>query len=231
MLFRAERFAVDGVDYMGIVTSGGGPGRADFEAICRMAERIRKNVGIKLCASLGMLDASQAVALRRAGFVSCHHNLETARSHYPSVCDSHEYEARVRTVRNAKAAGLRVCSGGLFGIGETWAQRLELSAELAALEVDSIPVNFLIPIPGTPLANAAPPTATTALAVIALLRLMHPRRDLVICGGREKSLGRFGALVFAAGANGIMVGNYLTAKGVDSAEDRLLLQTLGLRHG
>lgn len=230
-LFRAERFADAGVDRMGIVTSGGGPDPDDFEKLCRMAGRIRRNVDIKLCASLGLVDFRQAEELRRAGFTSYHHNLETSRSHYPAICVSHGYEARARTIRNAKMAGLRVCAGGIFGVGETWEQRLELSGELANLGVDSIPLNFLVPIPGTPLADAAAPGPETALAVIALFRLMHPRRDLVVCGGRELSLGRFGALIFSAGANGVMVGDYLTVKGVGIDEDRLLLETLGLRHG
>lgn len=228
MLARAERFAGAGVTYMGMVTSGTGPTPRDFEKLCRMGERIRRTVDIKLCASLGVLGAEEAGRLVAAGFASYHHNLETARSHYPAVCPSHKYESRVETVRNAKAAGLRVCSGGIFGVGESWEQRLELSAELALLDVDSIPVNLLIPVAGTPLAGTRPPPPEEALALIALLRLMHPRRDIVVCGGRT-SLGRFETLLFSAGANGLMVGDYLTTRGGQLDRDLELLATLGLR--
>lgn len=227
MLGRAESLAGAGTTYMGMVASGTGPTPADLDSLCRMGEKIRARVDIKLCASLGILGRDEMNRLAGAGFASYHHNLETARSHYPKVCSSHDYERRVETVRNAKAAGLRVCSGGIFGIGETWEERVELSAELAELGVDSIPVNLLAPIAGTPLGGMPPPAPGEALLVIALLRLMHPGRDIVVCGGRS-GLGRFETLIFSAGANGLMVGDYLTTKGGRLEKDLELLRTLGL---
>lgn len=227
-LFHAERLAGAGVDYLGLVTAGTRPEDADFARLCRMGRRIAARVDIRLCASLGLLSPGQAMELKGSGFTSCHHNLETSRSHYPAVCTSHAYEERVETVENASRAGLRVCSGGIFGIGETWEQRLELSAELAELGVDSIPINYLIPIPGTPLADAAPLSSSEALALIAMLRLMHPDRDILICAGRVERLGRYSPLLFAAGANGLMVGDCLTVKGGPLELDRALLNDLGL---
>ncbi|MDR0467108.1 MAG: biotin synthase BioB, partial [Deltaproteobacteria bacterium] len=164
----------------------------------------------------------------QAGFAGYHHNLETAPSHYPSVCTTHRHERRVQTVKIAKAAGLRVCSGGIFGLGESWAQRFELADMLRRLDVDSIPVNFLMPIPGGPFANSAPAPAWEALAVIALLRLMHPERDIICCGGRTQTLQQCEALMFAAGANALMTGNYLTTEGSPFQRDKALLDALGI---
>jgi len=229
LLRQAESFAAAGLLYMGIVTSGVSPSPRDFEQICETGHHIRARVGIRLCASLGLLRPQQANALRQAGFSCCHHNLETARSCYASVCTTHSYKHRVQTVKHAKMAGLRVCSGGIFGLGETWAQRFELASLLQELDVDSIPVNFLIPIPGGPFAEHPPMPAWEALAVIALLRLMHPERDIICCGGRTQVLQQCEALLFAAGANGLMTGNYLTTEGKPFQHDKALLEALGIQ--
>jgi len=231
LLERARVLAEHGVDRMGIVTSGGGPSDKELDAICAAAGRILGEVDIKLCASLGMLREGQAERLVRAGFTSYHHNLETARSHYPAVCGTHSYELRVDTVRRAKAAGLRVCSGGLFGLGESWEQRLEFSETLRELDVDSIPVNFLIPIAGTRLERMPVLSPGEALDIVAVLRLMHPGRDIVICGGRSRALGEWDRAVPLAGANGLMVGDYLTAKGNPFERDMELLAILGFGRG
>lgn len=228
MLRRAEQMAEAGIDYMGMVTSGTKPTANDFDRLCAMAKRISGAVNIRLCASFGILSRDQADALSASGFTSYHHNLETARSHYPAVCTTHEYDLRLETVKNAKAAGLRTCSGGIFGVGESWEQRLELAEELTRLRVDSIPVNFLVPVPGTPLGDSPPLSPSEALATIAILRLMHPGRDIVVCGGR-KGLERYEPLLFSAGANGLMVGDYLTTKGGAPSADFSMLEALGLR--
>lgn len=229
MLRWAERLAQAGADYMGMVTSGTGPDEKDFENLCDMAAAVKTQFGLKLCASLGVLGESQARRLKQAGFTSYHHNLETSASFYPEICTSHPYQLRVETVRAARAAGLRVCAGGIFGVGESWEQRVELSALLRQLDVDSIPVNFLTPVPGTRLERLQPPAPGEALATIAMLRLMHPQRDIVVCGGRTGCLGRYDALVFTAGANGLMIGDYLTTKGTGLSADRELLGMLGGR--
>lgn len=231
LLERAALLADAGVTYMGIVTSGTGPTQRDFAAICEAAAYITERVGIRLCASLGVLHPEQATALKQAGFTSYHHNLETSAGYYPRVCSTHEHSIRVDTVRVALAAGLRVCSGGIFGLGESWQDRLELALELAALNVHSIPVNFLTPIPGTPLENASGLRAVEALAVIALFRLLHPSRDIVICGGRSRTLAEWQHCLFLAGANGLMVGDYLTTRGGALDADLSMLRELGvMRH-
>jgi biotin synthase len=228
LLREAEKFASAKVRFMGIVTSGLCPSPEDFEQICEAGRHIRARIDIHLCASLGLLRSEQARALRQAGFTSYHHNLETAQSHYPAICTTHSYERRVQTVKNAGTAGLRVCSGGIFGLGENWAQRLELAILLQKLDVDAIPVNFLLPVPGSPLAGHARMPAWEALAVIALLRLMHPERDIICCGGRTQVLRQGEALLFAAGANGLMTGNYLTTEGNPFQRDKALLEALGV---
>lgn len=226
---QAERFASAGLRFMGIVISGGAPSAGDFARLCETGAQTAARVDIRLCASFGLLSREQARALREAGFTSCHHNLESARSFYPAVCTTHSFERRAQTVVNAKAAGLRVCSGGIFGLGESWEQRREFALQLRELEVDSIPVNFLTPISGTPLAAQPILPADEALAVITLLRRVHPDRDIIICGGRTRVLGHREALLFQAGANAVMTGDYLTTHGSSIARDKALFEALGLK--
>ncbi|MEG2140227.1 MAG: biotin synthase BioB [Bilophila sp.] len=229
LLARAQELAAAGVARFGIVTSGTTPSEADIDALCEAATVILATVDIKLCASLGLLTSERALRLRQAGFTSYHHNLETAGSHFARVCTTHAYEDDLETVRVARAAGFRVCSCGIFGLGESWAQRIELAQTLTALKVDSLPLNFLNPIAGTPLENANLLPPEEALRVVALFRLLHPTQDVLICGGREKTFGDWQSWVLSAGANGIMTGNYLTTKGYDFSADNALLKTLGLR--
>jgi len=217
-----------GVKRMGIVTSGGSPSEHDLEKICHAAENIVKNTKIKLCASLGILSEKQLTCLIQAGFTSYHHNLETSKSYYPSICTTHSYDIRENTVLLAKTSGLRSCSGCLFGMGESWEQRLELSEALQKLEVDSIPINFLIPIKGTLLEKTKTMKPQEAMTIIAIMRLMHPDKDIIICGGRGQCLEEWDRSLFFAGANGLMIGDYLTAKGSAFERDMEILSTLGL---
>jgi biotin synthase len=228
LLAKAEELAAFGARYMGVVISGTAPTDRELDKLCDSAARIRAQTDIRLCASLGILRPGQAEALRQAGFTSYHHNLETAASYYAKICTTHGREEREQTVRLARAAGLRVCAGGIFGLGESWEQRLEMSESLAELEVDSIPVNFLNPIQGTPLGEAQRLRPGEALAVSALLRLMHPGRDILICGGRPATLGEWDRLLFSAGVNGLMIGNYLTLQGNPYTRDKAMLEELGL---
>ncbi|MDR1489875.1 MAG: biotin synthase BioB [Desulfovibrio sp.] len=231
LLRRARFLAETGADYMGIVCSGVGPTPKDFERILNAARRITRDIGIRLCASIGVLSLEQTRRMKEAGFTSVHHNLESARSFFPSVCSTHDYDARLETARNAKAAGLRLCCCGIFGLGESWEQRLELSETIRELDVDSIPLNFLNPIPGTPLADRRMLSASEALGIIAVMRLMHPRRDILICSGRTTVLAGWENAIFFAGANGFMLGDYLTLRGNPLEKDLGILRTLGLRAG
>ena len=228
---HACRLAEHGVTRMGIVTSGAGPSERDLDMLCETARTIRDHVDIQLCASLGVLTADMAARLGQAGFESYHHNLETARSHYPAICSTHGYDLRCATVREAKKSGLRVCSGGLFGIGESWEQRIELAATLQELRVDCVPVNYLMPVAGTRMGSCQPPAVWEALAIIALFRLMLPSSSIVLCGGRGATLGEWDRLALHAGADGFMVGDYLTEKGSPFQRDMLLLEEWGVGNG
>ena len=228
LLRRAEQLASAGVFRFGIVTSGSAPGDAELDELCRAARRIRGEVGIRLCASLGQLTVEQGLRLREAGFESYHHNLETAASHFSKICTTHAYEADLATLAAARGAGLRVCSGGILGLGESRKQRVELALILAGADVDSIPVNFLDPIPGTPLEPRPLLDPLEALRSVAVFRLLNPGRDILICGGRERVLGEWQNLVFAAGANGLMTGNYLSTPGCGLEDDAERLARMGL---
>jgi len=178
--------------------------------------------------SLGLAEPSFLRDLRSAGLCTYHHNLETAPSHYSRICTTHSYEERLRTVQAAKETGLVVCSGGIFGMGESCSQRAEFARVLKRLEVDRIPVNFLNPIPGTAMEGRRRLRPLEALHIVAALRILLPEREILVCGGREVTLRSLQPLLFAAGANGIMTGKYLTTPGQGAETDLRMLADLEL---
>jgi len=226
----ARKAEQGGSGCFGIVTSGTSIGSgAELDRICAALRTIRNEMRIAPSCSLGIIDLETAERLRDAGAITYHHNLETSRSFFPNICTTHDYDEDVATVRNARRAGLRVCCGGIFGMGETAEQRIELAFTLRELGVDSVPLNFLNPIPGTRLAEADYITPMECLQTIALYRLILPDRRISVCGGREKNLRDLQSWIFFAGANGTMVGNYLTTTGRDAAQDLRMFRDLGLR--
>ncbi|HMD69209.1 MAG TPA: biotin synthase BioB [Chitinivibrionales bacterium] len=178
-------------------------------------------------ASLGILSEEEFRLLKAAGVTCYNHNLETSRRCYASIVSTHRYDDRVNTVRAAQKAGLRVCCGGIFGMGETWEDRKALCLELRALNVDTIPMNFLIPIPGIRVAPASE-SPLEFLKIVSMFRLAHPRRTIKVCGGREKNLGPMQSLIFCAGANGYISGGYLTTQGNGIEADDEMIKLLGL---
>ena len=212
----------------GIVTSGTTVGGEEVDRICGALRRIRQETAIAPACSLGIISLETARALKDAGMATYHHNLETARSYFPNICSTHDYDDDIATIRSVKEAGLRVCSGGIFGIGESPAQRVELAFTLRELEVESIPLNFLNPIPGTPLEGAELITPLECLKAIALFRYVNPARQISVCGGREKNLRDLQSWIFFAGASGTMTGNYLTTTGRSAEEDWRMLADLEL---
>lgn len=212
----------------GIVTSGRAAGREEVEAVCEAVRALRGKGGIVPCASLGELGEPEAGRLRRAGLSRYHHNLETSRRFFPSICTTHRWADRVRTVRAARRAGLQVCSGGIFGLGETWGDRVDLALALRRLDVDSVPINFLMPVRGTPLGRRRPLNAREALRIVAVFRFVLPRAEIRVAGGRGLVLGPMQERIFAAGADAMMVGDYLTAKGLKPRDDLRMLRRLGL---
>jgi len=178
-------------------------------------------------ASLGILDDEDFRVLRQAGVVCYNHNLETSRSFFPKIVTTHAYDDRISTVKKAKAAGMKVCCGGIFGLGESWEQRKEMCLELMALDVDTVPINFLNAIPGT---RVKPPVETPLefLKIVALFRLALPSKTIKVCGGREANLGDLQSCMFHAGANGYVTGGYLTTHGAGLESDDAMIKRLGL---
>jgi biotin synthase len=228
ILLKAQEAKAMGARRFAIVTSGTALSTEELDDAVRAIRLIKDEAGLIPCASLGMLTKEAALRLKEAGLNRYHHNLETACSFFPQICNTHAYEEDLDTLRQAKEAGLQVCSGGIFGLGESPEQRLELAYTLKEQLVDSVALNFLVPIAGTPLEKAAPLTPREHLRFVALFRFILPDTDIRICGGREYGLRDLHPLVFWAGASGIMIGNYLTTKGRDHQADMQMIQDLGL---
>jgi biotin synthase len=213
----------------GIVTSGRKLSEVEIDKICKAIKRLSRVSSIIPCASLGKLTIDYGDRLKEAGLKRYHHNLETSENFFPKVCTTHSYSERVSTIKIAKEAGFEICSGGIFGIGETWEDRLELAMKLRELDVNSIPLNFLNPVHGTPFDKHKLLPPLEALRIIAIFRFVHPKREIRICGGREVTLRQLQSWMFYAGADGIIIGNYLTTMGRAPEEDIELIKDLGLR--
>ena len=199
-----------------------------MDQVLRAVNAIHAETGLDVDCSLGILTRPQAEALRDAGVHHYNHNLETSRSYFPQIVSTHTWEERAETCRLVTELGMKLCSGGILGMGETWEQRLELAYELRELGPDEIPLNFLNPRPGTPLAGRRPLEAHDALRAIAIFRLVFPDRIIRYAGGRELVLRDAQALGLVGGVNGMIVGNYLTTAGRPAAEDVRLAADLGM---
>jgi biotin synthase len=235
LLFReelvdaAEQAAASGASRFSLVTAGRGLlSPRDRNAVLEAVAAIKATIPIRVCASLGIVDRGFLTELKAAGLYRFHHNLETAASFFPSICTTHSFAERVATIEAAREAGLSVCAGGIFGLGETLAQRWEMAQTLKNLPVDAIPLNFLHPLPGTPLARRSLLSPLEALKTVMAYRLYFPDRSLIICGGRQMTLRSLAPLLFMAGADSVMTGDYLTTKGRMPDEDRQMLMDLGL---
>ncbi len=223
---RARRAHEAGAWKFCIVTATRGPSDRDLDALCAAVREIKRTVPVKVCTSLGLLDEAKARRLAEAGVDRFNHNLETSARLYPEVCSTHTYEDRVRTVRLARAAGMEACCGGIVGMGETDEDLLDLAYALKDLGASSIPVNFLDPRPGTPMAGRARLTPLRCLRVLSVFRLVHPRPDLRAAGGREVNLRTLQPLALLA-ANSIFTEGYLTTPGNEHHQDRRMIEDAG----
>jgi biotin synthase len=213
-----------------IVTSGRGiDSRSDLENIAKGIQKVSA-MGLSPCATLGTLTRDQLSYLKNAGLRRYHHNIETSREFFPRICSTHGFDERLEVLNNARLIGLSACSGGIFGMGESMEDRIKMAFTLRELDVDSVPINFLMPIKGTPLENVTAITPLEALHSLALFRLVLPGKEIRVCAGRGTTLGRLHPLIFAAGADGFMIGNYLTTSGLDPEEDLKMVRDLGLTH-
>ena len=230
MVAAAKEAEAFGANEFSIVASGTKmDDRKELDKVIAAVRRIKAETKLETCCSLGLMELDDLKELKAAGLDRCHHNLETAASFFNEIVTTHTYEDEVKAVQNAKEAGLQVCVGGIFGMGETFAQRVELAFSIRELGTQSLPINFLKPIEGTGLDHLETIEYYDALKTIALLRLVLPKIDLFVCGGREEVMTDKQEQLFSAGANGILGGNYLTTKGQDPKRDIEMIQSLGLR--
>ena len=212
----------------GVVTSGGKLSTDELKELAETVKRIGGGEEAPVCGSLGRLTPEDLAMLKDSGVTRFHHNLEASEGYYSEVCTTQDWSERLATVKAAQAAGLKVCSGGLFGMGERWEDRIDLAIALRELGVDSVPINFLYAHPGTPMKDQEPLSTEEALKIIAVYRYLLPTVTLRICGGRSHILGDRQPDLFGAGANGMMTGNYLTVAGSQYESDLEMISGLSL---
>jgi biotin synthase len=228
MIKTARDSEKNGATCFGIVTSGKGvkSGR-DLDEICAALKKISK-LNMNNCTSIGIMSKDQLKRLKASGLKKFHHNLEAAKSFFSKVCTTHKFEDRVKTVKEAQSVGLKACCGGIFGLGESLKQRVELGFQIKELDPESVPINILNPIKGTRAEKLKVMPALEALRLVATYRFIMPNKDIGIFGGRELSLGSLQPLMFLAGANMTLLGNYLTTSGNTPEQDIKMISDLGL---
>lgn len=216
-----------GVDRFSIVTAGKALTGEEFEKAISAYERMHAECKIDLCASMGFLTEEQLKRLQAAGVSSYHHNIETSRRNFPNVCTTHTYDQKIETLKVLKKIGMYVCSGGIIGMGETWEDRIDMALSLSEVEADSIPLNSLMPIKGTPYEDLAPLTEDEILRTIAIFRFFNPKADIRLAAGRAL-LTNDGEKAFQSGASATITGDMLTTVACATIKsDKAMLEALG----
>lgn len=224
----ARKAKAAGAVRFSLVTSGRNQSNPnEFEEILHVVGRIRREVGLEVCCSLGLISEDQARQLKEAGITRVHCNIESAPSYFPQVCSTHSFADKEALIAAVQRAGIRVCSGGIIGLGETPDQRVEMAFTLRRLHIDSVPLNILVPVPGTPFAGNRRLPPLEVLRAFAMFRFVLPRALIRTAGGREVNLRSLQAHALTGGLNGIMVGGYLTTAGRDPREDIRMTEDLG----
>ena len=228
ILAAAKKAKEAGAVRFSLVTSGRNQDNPnEFEEIIDLVRRIRDEVGIEVCCSLGLITDEQAKRLKEAGGTRIHCNIETAPSYFPSICTTHTFADKEAIITAAQRAGIRVCSGGIIGLGESPDQRVEMAFRLRAMHIDSVPLNILNPVPGTPFYTNRRLPPLEVLRTFAMFRFVLPKALIRTAGGREVNLRSLQAYALTGGLNGIMVGGYLTTAGRDPKEDIRMTEDLG----
>ncbi|MEG1641552.1 MAG: biotin synthase BioB [Synergistaceae bacterium] len=228
LLEKARYNAERGISRFSLVTSGRTLTKDEITQICKIYKEINRNVKISLCASHGLLRYNDFVLLKESGVTRYHNNLETSRRYFPYICTSHTYEDKIATIKDAQKAGISVCSGGIMGLGETAEDRIDLAFELKKLKVKSTPINFLMPIEGTPLEKIKPLTQEEMIRIVAIYRFILPDNAIRLAGGR-KNLTDFGKKIFETSSNATISGDMLTTCGTSIASDTAMLCELGYK--
>lgn len=228
ILNAAKQAKQKGVLNFGIVYSGKTISEKELVRLEKLIPKIKNEIGINVCGGFGIINYEQASRLKQAGLSRYNHNLETSRNNFKNIVTTHDYDSRIETVKAAKKAGLGLCTGGIFGIGETDADRIDMVLQIRELGVDMVPMNFLHPIAGTPLANMPTMQPREILRLIALYRFILPKTGIKIAGGRVLNLRDMQSWIFYAGATSILSGNYLTTAGRAVEDDVQMIKDLGL---
>jgi len=223
----AKNNAAEGVHRFSIVTAGKALKGDDFEKAIAAYKKMKSEVSIDLCASMGFITKEQLLQLKEAGVTAYHHNIETSRRNFPNICTTHSYDMKLETLRIVKECGLDACSGGIIGMGENFDDRIDMALDLAEIKVDSIPINALMPIPGTPLEKLESLSEEEILRTIAMFRYINPKADIRLAAGR-KLLTNSGEKAFLGGANATITGNMLTTTGTTIKTDIELIKKLNL---
>ena len=217
----------EGVHRFSIVTAGKALVGKDFDKAIHAYETMHKELGIQLCASMGFVSREQVRRLKAAGVTRYHHNIETSRRNFPNICTSHSYDMKIATLKMLQEEGLDACSGGIIGMGETWEDRLDMAISLAEVGVTSIPLNSLMPIPGTPFEHLPRLTEEDILRTVAFFRYINPTAHIRLAAGRAL-LSNDGEIAFKSGASATITGNMLTTVACATIRsDRKMLQDLG----
>lgn len=224
ILSAAKENASEGIHRFSIVTAGKSLSGKDFEKALEAYRILSKEVKISLCASMGFLTSSQFSELKASGVSRYHCNIETSRKNFPNICTSHTFEMKEENIKRAKEAGLEVCSGGIIGMGETFHDRIDMALDLSQMKVSSIPLNVLMPIPGTPFENLPPLSEDEIIRTIAMFRYINPEAGIRLAAGRKLYDGK---RAFCSGADSTITGNMLTTTGTTVQGDRKLLESLG----
>ncbi len=224
VLEAARRAKEIGAERFDVVTSGNTLTKDEVARIADVVREIRDTIGIDMCASLGSLEEEDLVLLKESGVSRYHHNIETSPNFFPNIVTTHTFQDRIDTIKAAKKAGLQVCSGGIIGMGESWDDRIDMALILKELGVDSVPINILVPVKGTRFEKISPLSAVDAVKTIAIFRIVLKDKIIKIAAGRESILKDFQSMAFMAGANGMLIGGYLTIKGRSAEEDRRLAE-------
>lgn len=228
ILKAAHEAKANGAWCIGLVEAVRGASKQDIARIKKLIPRIQEEVGIEVHASLGILGEDDLRELKDAGMTMFNHNLETSPSYFSRICTTHSYQDRINTVENVRKAGMQACCGCIWNMGESEADRLEIAFELKKLNPSKITINILNPLEGTPLGHRGLMQPLDALKYISLYRLIVPQTNISVCGGREVNLRSLQPMMYLAGANASMVGNYLTTTGAPPDADHAMLRDLQL---